>query len=111
MARTLTKSATKNVGKEVSKRQTIAFGTSNVLTEMQFSVRGLCRNVDRMASLDITRPLKYAFDRAGMSRQTFKRLTGLEPRLFMRGDARVRVYLFRKDTLDKFKTGGEVYQK
>lgn len=39
--------------------------------------------------VDITGAVRLAFTRAGVGRETFKRLSGLEARLFMRADARV----------------------
>ena len=47
----------------------------------------------KFPALEITRPLQFAFKNAGIGRETWKRITGLEARLFMRGDARIYIRL------------------
>ena len=51
--------------------------------------RNAVKHVSKMTTIDVTKPLTFMFHRCGASRQTFKSLTGLEARVFMRGDARV----------------------
>jgi hypothetical protein len=117
LSRALRSSATSYAGKTLSRRmaaqmsahlakkgaarQAAHWGTSQLLTQMQHQVKGLLRKVDRLASLDITRPVQFVFKRSGLERKTFKRLTGLEAQLFMRGDARVHVHLLRRETVEK----------
>lgn len=48
----------------------------------------------RYGQLDITRAVQFAYTRSGLGRQTFQRLTGLDARLFMRGDARVALHVY-----------------
>jgi hypothetical protein len=49
------------------------------------------RATDRIVQVDITGPLRWIFQKTGVGRDTIKRLTGLEARVFMRNDARVLI--------------------
>jgi len=46
-------------------------------------------------TMQITGPVRYFYRATGVGRETFKRLTKLEARLFMRADAKVLVRLDR----------------
>ena len=45
----------------------------------------------KATTFEVTKPIQLMFRYSGVSRETMKRLTGLEARLFMRSDARVFV--------------------
>lgn len=83
--------ARKQVGKEVvekmGEKELFNWTITGTLTEMQQALRNAVR------PLEITRPVQFMFRYSGLNRETVKRLTGLEARLFMRGDAKVYVRL------------------
>ena len=43
--------------------------------------------------IDITKYVRYAFEKTNIGRETFKKWTGLEPRIFMRKDRKVLLHL------------------
>lgn len=49
------------------------------------------RRVRNLTHIDITESLKWAFNKSGVGRESVKKWTGLEARVFMRGDAQVIV--------------------
>jgi len=51
--------------------------------------------VGRLSSVDVTSAVRVAYRRSGVGRDGFRRLTGLEARVFMRRDGRVVVHLDR----------------
>jgi hypothetical protein len=57
---------------------------------MQQAVRSA---IGKATTFEITRPVQFMFRYSGLNRETVKRSTGLEARLFMRGDAKVFVRL------------------
>lgn len=48
--------------------------------------------VHQSATFEVTKPVQYFFEKSHIGQATFKRLTGLEARVFMRGDAKVVIY-------------------
>jgi hypothetical protein len=47
--------------------------------------------VGQLTQVDITQPMQWIFQKTGVGRETIKRITGLEARVFMRSDARVLI--------------------
>lgn len=74
-------------------RQTLNWGTTQLLSNMQAGYRMLSRSAERLTTVDITNPVRYAYGRSHVGRETFKCLTTLDARLFMRKDARVHLHL------------------
>ncbi len=109
-----TRTLTRQAASQLMPQQIIQRGTSQVLTDVQRQVRKLTGRVDPSASLDITRPVQFAFQRSGLSRETFQRLTGLDARMLLSSDASVRVHLLRKQTFEEVKKkaqwGDKVFQ-
>lgn len=48
--------------------------------------------LEKLTTIDIKTPVQWMFEKTGIGRESFKNLTGLEARVFMRGDAKVFVY-------------------
>ena len=48
--------------------------------------------VHQSAAFEVTKPVQYFFEKSHIGQATFKRLTGLEARVFMRADAKVVIY-------------------
>lgn len=86
--------ARKQVGKEVSEkmadRELLNWTITGTLSEMQQAVRSA---VGKATTFEITRPVQFMFQCSRMGRETSEQFTGLEARLFMRGDAKVYVRL------------------
>jgi hypothetical protein len=84
--------ASKQIGKEVvekmSEGELFGWLITGTLSEMQAAIRGAMHSP---STFDITRPVQFLFRYGNFDRKTFKRFSGLEPRLFMRGDAKVYV--------------------
>jgi hypothetical protein len=59
-------------------------------TKMQSQIRDF---LTKKMTFDVTRPTRWLFEKSPMGRQTFKRITDLEARLFMRGDAKILIVL------------------
>ncbi|MGQ9563716.1 MAG: hypothetical protein ACUVTH_09310 [Thermogutta sp.] len=53
----------------------------------------LAKRTAQTMTIDITQAVRLAFGKSGLGRSTFKRLTGLEARVFMRADRRVVIDL------------------
>ena len=66
------------------------FGITSVLIQVQQSFK---QALLKATSFEVTQPVRFLFTYSGVSRQTFKRLTGLEARLFMRHDAKIHLRL------------------
>jgi hypothetical protein len=47
------------------------------------------KSADKLTQVDVTQALQWIFQKTGVGRDSMKRLTGLEARVFMRNDARV----------------------
>ena len=66
------------------------FGITSVVIQVQHSFK---QALLKATSFEVTQPVRFLFTYSGVSRQTFKRLTGLEARLFMRHDAKINLRL------------------
>jgi hypothetical protein len=66
------------------------YGVTALLTRVQEPLR---QALVRATTFEVTTPVRVLFTYSGLGRQTFKRLTGLEVRLFMRHDAKVFISL------------------
>ncbi len=86
--------ARKQVGKEVAEKmgekELLNWTITGTMSEMQQAVRSA---IGKATTFEITRPVQFMFRYSGMDRETVKHFTGLEARLFMRGDAKVYVRL------------------
>jgi hypothetical protein len=61
---------------------------TSTLSEMRQTVRSA---VGRATTFEVTGPVRFMFGYSGLGRNTWKQITGMEARLFMRSDARVFV--------------------
>lgn len=86
--------ATKRLGKEIAQnmgeKELAQWGISSMLSQMQQLVKSTVR---KSTTFEITKPIQFMFKYTGVGRQSWKRWTGLEARLFMRGDAKVFIRL------------------
>lgn len=64
-----------------------------VLREGHRACRLAFRSIRDCASVDVTGAVRFAFEKSGTGRRTFKELSGLEARVFMRADRRVALDL------------------
>lgn len=62
---------------------------------LQQSYRSLITKVDKSTSFEITEIVKFFYEQSNLGRQSFKRLTSLEARVFMRKDAKVILHIDR----------------
>lgn len=93
--------ANKKLGKEAAKQlartgmesETQKFALSRGLAEMQQSYRSLLKGVEPRLAIEITGPVRFSFRNVFFGRETYKRFTGLEARVFMRSDAKVFVHV------------------
>lgn len=86
--------AKKQVGKEVAEKmgekELLNWSISGTLSQMQQLVKS---TVGKATTFEISKPVQFMFRYSGVGRETWKRWTGMEARLFMRGDAKVFVRL------------------
>lgn len=64
-----------------------------VLREGHRAARSLFKSIQKGAVVDVTDAVRFAFEKSGVGRETFKRFSRLEARVFMRADRRVAVDL------------------
>lgn len=85
--------ARKQLGKEVAEKmgqkELIPWTLAATVSEMQSVMRSA---MSTASTAVITRAVQVIFSYSGVDRDTFKRLTGLEARVFMRGDARIYIH-------------------
>ncbi|MBY0227877.1 MAG: hypothetical protein K2W96_01220 [Gemmataceae bacterium] len=79
-----------------SARQRAAWGVSGLLGGMKRQLDALGKQADKAAAIDITAPLRFFAERSAWVRKTLRRV-GLEARIFMRKDRRVRIHLLRAE--------------
>jgi hypothetical protein len=84
------KQLSKKVAEKLTDKELVQFTINGLLAQMKSSISS---SVGKATTFEITKPLKLLFELSGVSRETWKRMTGLEARIFMRGDARVFVRL------------------
>ena len=84
--------ARKQVGKEVAEKmgekELVNWSITGTLAEMQQAVR---TTIGKATTFEITRPVQFMFQYGRVGGKTWNRFTGMEARLFMRGDAKVYV--------------------
>ncbi|MFO0954181.1 MAG: hypothetical protein U0835_24100 [Isosphaeraceae bacterium] len=84
------KQLTKDVVESLGERELAGWTVTGTLSGMQQAVRDA---MGRATTFEITKPVQFMFRYSGLGREGWKQLTGMEARLFMRGDARVFVRL------------------
>jgi hypothetical protein len=80
----------KEVAEKMSEKELVTWSVSGTLSQMQQAVKS---TVGKATTFEITKPVQFMFGYSGVGRETWKRWTGMEARLFMRGDAKVFVRL------------------
>lgn len=103
VAKQTAEAATKQVAKKTSatsvawvaqladKGRLMAAATKQYFRPLIAASQRLNATVGQFTQVDITKPLQWIFRKTGVGRETIKRLTGLEARVFMRSDARVLI--------------------
>ncbi len=84
--------ARNRVGKEVAEKLgekgLVVWRISGAISQMQQMVKS---TIGKLTTFEITNAVQFMSRYSGVGRETWKRLTGMEARLFMRGDAKVFV--------------------
>ncbi len=80
-------------------RQTLYAGATRMLADIPKKLAGAWKALDRAASIDITAPVRFFYQRSAAARGLF-RSWGIEPRLLMRANGTVRFHLLRKDNVN-----------
>jgi hypothetical protein len=84
--------AKKRVGKEISENMSEKELADWTITSMFSQVQQIVSSTaGKATTFEITKPVQFMFSYSGVGRDSWKRWTGLEAKLFMRGDARVFV--------------------
>ena len=85
---------TKQLGKELveqlGEKELANWTVTATMSQMQHAVHNA---IGKATTFEITKPMQFMFHYSNVGRATWKRLTGMEARLFMRGDAKVYVRL------------------
>ena len=76
----------KDVAEKLGEKELAQWTLTRALTETR---RVIGSAVIKSTTFEVTKPLQLMFKYSGIGRETLKRITGLEARLFMRGDSRV----------------------
>jgi hypothetical protein len=90
LARKEVATAAEQLAEKGLENEAVTWGITGLLTKMQAP---LTHTVDKLTTVEVTAPVQFMFRHGGVDRETFKVLTGLEARLFMRSDARVCIHL------------------
>ena len=86
--------AKKRVGKEIAENMSEKELADWTITSMFSQVQQIVSSTaGKATTFEITKPVQFMFSYSGIGRDSWKRRTGLEAKLFMRGDARVFVRL------------------
>jgi hypothetical protein len=91
----LSEEAVEQLTKAGMERQARKWAVTHAFTEMQRSYRSMIKVIEKKASFEITDHVKFFYKQSNLGRESFKRLTELEARVFMRGDAKVFVHVDR----------------
>jgi len=78
----------KKVAKKLSERELANWTITGTLSEMQRAVRNA---FGRATTLEVTKPVQFLFRYSGVGRTSWKRWSGMDARLFMRGDSKVYI--------------------
>ena len=79
------------VAQLANKGRLMAAATKQYFRPLIAASQRLNATVGQLTQVDITKPLQWIFQKTGVGRETIKRITGLEARVFMRSDARVLI--------------------
>jgi hypothetical protein len=91
----LSKEAVEQLAKAGMERQARKWAVTHVFTEMQRSYRSMIKVIEKATSFEITDPVRFFYKHSNLGRESYKRLTELEARVFMRGDAKVFIHVDR----------------
>lgn len=82
------KQLSKEAAEKLGERGLSDWIITGTLREMQGAVKNA---LGRATTFEITKPMQFLFRYSGVGRSSWKRWTGMEARLFMRGDAKVYI--------------------
>ena len=91
----LSQKAAQRLAEKGMEKQARRWAVTHVFTEMQRQYRTAMKAIEKYAAIDITAPTQFFFKSGKMGRESFRRFTTLEARVFMRGDAKVFVHVDR----------------
>ena len=91
----LSNEAVEQLTKAGMEGQARKWAVTQALTEMQRSYRSMMQAIEKATSFEITDPVKFFYQHSNFGRESYKRLTNLEARVFMRGDGKVFVHVDR----------------
>jgi hypothetical protein len=80
------KQLTRSVAEKLTARELVHWAATEALSDLNRAVR---EALVRSSTIEVTGPVRFLFTYSGVGRRSWKVLTGLEVRLFMRRDARV----------------------
>ena len=80
----------KDIAETIAQKELADWTVTGGLSRMIQSVRTAA---GKATTVEITGPIQFMFRHGGVGRETWKHVTGMEARLFMRGDAKVFVRL------------------
>lgn len=84
------KQLSKKVAEKLTDKELVQFTITGLLAQMKSSISSA---VGKATTFEITKPLKLLFELSGVGQKTWKQMTGLDAKIFMRGDAKVFVRL------------------
>ncbi len=87
-AKTVAKETIKQTAKETMKEASKPMLKSIMLAGVK-AMRQVARHVEKFTKIDITETVQTVFEKCLLKNDTFKKLTGLDARIFMRSDRRV----------------------
>jgi hypothetical protein len=93
-----TRLAAKKLGQEVAAKlaekglegELVKWSITGTMARMQ---RTWTTATHKLMTFDVTKPVRFIYSYGGFNRETFRRLSGLEARLFMRKDAQVFLHI------------------
>lgn len=85
----------KQIVEKMNEKELVGFTITAFIAEMKNSI---ATTIGKITTFEITKPLQMFFKLSGVGAKTTKRITGLDARIFMRGDAKVYVRLGKVPT-------------
>ncbi len=88
----LTQKGAEQIAKKGMERQIVRWGVTGIFSKMQESFRKLTA---KSMAFEISSPVQFFYKHSNFGRESFKRMSGLEARVFMRKDAKVFIHVDR----------------
>jgi hypothetical protein len=81
------------VADQLTDKELAPWAVTSLLANMQQGVREVLEKAARATTIEITEPVQFLFKHSGVGRESFKKITRLDAKLFMRNDAKIFVRL------------------